>query len=258
MLKYFKKHKYISVIYITLVILIGFFGSKLIGKAGNDFSRGVMALDTDKSTYAPGEKMTISMASFDLKGQTLCHSNLKLEITGPKKNTSNIAVTNSPTCSGNEVTNDPDYLANYQPGSVGKYVLKLTNLDSNKIVETDVNVSKSLAFDIQRSGAIRVNPFKLDRYPMIIVVTANKDFQGEIAEKVPASFDIIWQGLAKISQKSDSKILSWNVNIKANETLVLRYEYSVPKVSPQLYKLGPVTVGNKIFDSLWQIVSNSK
>ena len=230
-------------------------------KKQEDFSHGVLALNTDKSDYLPGEKMMISMASLDASGHTICNSNLKLGIVNSQNITTSIDINRSPTCGNENVTNDPDYLASFQLGNSGKYLLELTNYDTGKTVTDSIAVSESLPFNIQRSGATRLNPFTSDRYPMIITITANNDYQGEVTEKVPASFDIIWQGPASVKNSGGpdgQKIITWNVNIKKNETLVLRYEYNIPKVSPQFYTLGPVVIDSQAFNSFWQIVSNLK
>ena len=204
----------------------------------NNFSRGVLALNTNKSSYTPGEKIAIGMSSLDKTGHTICNSSLKLEITDPQKITANINVTHSPTCGDDNVTNDPDYLASFLLDKAGKYTLKLTNTDTGKVTKTDINVSENIPFDIQRSGATPINPFKADRYPMIITVTANRDYAGQIIEKIPADFKVIWQGPAKVEGIN----IIWGVNLKAGETKTLSYEYRTPQISPNLYKLGPARI----------------
>lgn len=247
-------------IYIVLLILIGFFSFRLIfnGKNKEDFSKGVLAINTNKYSFLPGERMEIGIASLDATGHTLCNSNLKLEIIDSNEVTSNINIIHSPTCGDDNVTNDPDYTASRILSKVGKYSLKLTNLDTNKIVNTDIEVVQSMPFDIQRSSATRTNPFKSDRYPMIITITANEDYKGVVTEAVPSLFEIIWQGPAEVSQKGSSKILTWNVDMKKSETQVLKYEYATPKTDLGFHHFGSINIDGKQIKTSWQIVSNSQ
>lgn len=222
-----------------------------------DFSQGVLVLNTDKSDYLPGEKMMVSMASLDTAGHTLCKSNLKLELTDPQNQTQTLKIISSPTCGNDNVTNDADYLASQTLEKSGQYNLKLTNLDTNKTTETAVQVASSLTFDVKRAGATRINPFKSDRYPMIITVKANQDYHGQITEQIPADFKIIWQGSSQITQQAGHQTLTWNANLKKGEIKEFKYEYTAPKVSPELYKFGPVTINGQQTGNVWQIASDS-
>lgn len=213
----------------------------------------VLALNTDKPSYLPGEKMTVSLASLDETGHTICNSHLKLEITDAQNITTNIDTVQSPTCGDDNVTNDPDYTASHTLATIGQYKLKLSNLDTTQVTETQVNVSANLPFDIQRSGATRINPSKSDRYPMLITVKANQDYIGRIIEKIPAGFKVIWQGPAKVE---DTYII-WDVSLKSGETKTFSYEYQAPQVSPELYTLGPINIANQNIKSVWQIASDA-
>jgi hypothetical protein len=220
-------------------------------KSNKSSAKGILALNTDKSGYLPGDKMTISMASLDESGHTICNSNLGLEITDPGNIKSNLEIANSPSCGDDNVTNDPDYTASKILEKTGKYKLVMRNLDTNKIVETIVTVNESFSFEVTRSGATRINPSKSDRYPMIITVKANRDYKGQIKEHIPDNFKIVWQGDAKIEGLN----LVWDVDIKAGETKTFPYEYQTPQIDPKLYKLGPINVNNQNTDNFWQIVT---
>jgi hypothetical protein len=224
-----------------------------IETVSKDFSRGVLALNTDKAQYLPGEKMTVNMTSLDNTGHTLCHSNLKLEITNPQNIVNDVKITESPSCGDDNVTNDPDYLASFSLENVGRYGLKLTNLDSGNSSETEVFVYESLSFDIKRAGAIRINPAQSSRYPMHITLKANQDYKGIIKEQIPAEFKVIWQGDAQLEGSN----LIWNVDLKAGEAKTLAYEYTAPQISPELYILGPLTIGNQQINSYWQIAADN-
>jgi four helix bundle protein len=256
--------KKISLILLGLLLLsAGFFVFRSFHKnqqmqpVSSDFSKGVLALNSNKSVYLPGEKAEFYFASLDSGGRTLCNSNLQVEITGPDGKTTSLStadktIANSPTCGDDNVTNDPDYIASQILEEKGQYKLKLTDLDSGKTAEASIQVTESISFDIQRSGATRINPFKSDRYPMVITVKANQDYSGQITEKIPSNFKIAWQGSAKV----DGTNIIWDVDLKAGETKSLSYEYQAPQIRPELYNLGPITINNTQFDSFWHIASD--
>ena len=225
---------------------------------------GILALNLDKSSYTPGTPVLFQMASLGSAGQTLCHSHLQLEITGPGMNqpvvlTGSQIVTTSTCDPSNNVTSEPDYIARYTPSQTGNYKVKLLNKDSNQSISFGFTVSTGQPdLLIERTGATRINPFKSDRYSMGIKVTAQKDFTGTITESVPANFKIIWQGPAKITPAGDTQTLTWFLSLKAGETKQLAYDYQAPKISPALFSFGPLSLGKLVIgNSGWSLASDA-
>jgi len=214
-------------------------------------SNKYLIINTDKSIYNLGELMTIGITSLDKSGQVICNSNLELTITDPNKSTTKITIVNSPTCGKGNATNDSDYIASRILENAGQYKLKLTNLDTKNIVETDIKVDKNPSFEIKRNGATRINPSISNRYPMIITVIANKDYKGQIKEEFPSDLKIVWQGEAKI----EGTTLIWNVNLKKGETKTLPYEYATNQTDSKIYLLGPISIGNQKINSLWKVTA---
>jgi hypothetical protein len=205
-----------------------------------NFTKGVVAVNTDKQIYLPGETVHIQMGALDSKGHTLCNANLLLEIQGKKQKN----ILHSSTCGDDNVTNNPDYFFDYQPTKTGTYTLKLTNKDTGQVTKNQFTVVAQRSLDIVRETATRINPFKADRYPVKLTVTASQDYQGSISDTVPQGFTIPWQGPATIQGNQ----ITWQVTLKAGETKELLYEYSAPKVSPEIYLLGN--------QGEWQIASD--
>lgn len=233
----------------------------------NEFTKGVLVLNTNKSVYSLNERVEIGLASLDSQGETLCHSNLELSIKDPtgKKttlSTANAQIVNSSTCSeDNNVTNDPDYQTHFLATDEGTYQLELKNLDTGKKISTKISVENNAAFSLARSGATRVNPFKSERYPMTITLTAKADFSGKIVEQIPAVFNVIWQGNSRVEQVGEVKTITWEVDLKAGESKELIYEYQSPKISPEFYTLGEaelISNGQTVFTEKrkWQIASD--
>lgn len=223
------KKKIIITLCVLLLILTGFFGFRLIsGKSTNDFSKGVLAVNINKTKYLKGEIVKIQITAVDANGKIECNANLKLTINGTEAK--NIA--KSSTC-GTTAQNF-DYSFNFEPEKTGVYRLKLTNTDTKVTITNSFDVVSERNLDIVRETATRIDPLKKDRNSMKLVVTVVKDYSGEISDIFPKGFAIPWQGPAKIT---GNKIF-WQVNLKAGETKELTYEYSAPKVVPALYKFG--------------------
>jgi hypothetical protein len=266
-----KKHmKIFNILILLLIILV--IATMLILKitspkqsnpSQEDFSKGLLALNTDKSVYIPGESVELGIASLDPKGNTLCHSNLALTVSGPRGqkiilSTENGKIINN--CSVNESSTDnPDYRSNFVPEKEGTYNIQLTNLDSKMKVKDQISVKNNQQYSLKRTGPSKVNPLTTDRYPMILTVTTQKDFKGELVDQIPSSFDVVWQGTGVIETVKDYKTITWNVNLKTGETKEFIYEFQAPKVAPKFYDLGKAILlenNNKIFEEskLWEII----
>jgi hypothetical protein len=229
-----------SLFLILTAFLVFKFGLNKKGlKDPNDFSSGVLAINTDKSIYLLGETVKIQMSALDSHGNVLCNAKLSLQINGSEEK----QIKTSPTCSLGSVTSNPDYFVNYTPQKTGNYEIKLKNLETNVSAMNKFEVSNERDLDIVRETAVRINPNKNQRYAVRLIVTAKNDYSGEISDLIPNGFSIPWQGPAKV----EGNKISWQVNLKAGETKEFIYEYLAPTTSPSLYYFGK---GNK-----WQVVA---
>ena len=110
------------------------------------FSKGVLAINTNKSTYKPNEKVEFGMASLDENGDTLCDSNLEIIIEKPNGDTKSLSTSEgdisvSQTCNiNNNVTNNPDYIAYYYPADTGIYKVSLINKSNDNSIDTQFEV----------------------------------------------------------------------------------------------------------------------
>lgn len=221
-------------------------------------TKGVLNINTDKSNYYPGETATISITSLDDSGNTICNSNLKLEIFDQEESSTNVNITQSPTCGNNSITNDPDYTASQTLEGVGQYKLILTNIDTKKTVETSIKVSNDSPISIQRSSATRINPTEQNRYPMIIIIKANKDFSGKISDTLPESFSFIWFGNGKINSDNNGDTISWNIKLKKGESVELKYEYIHNKDSQKIKAIEEIilSINSKVSkENIWTVVT---
>ncbi|KKU95917.1 MAG: hypothetical protein UY28_C0042G0003, partial [Candidatus Amesbacteria bacterium GW2011_GWB1_48_13] len=210
----------------------------------------VLVVNTDKSVYAPGETVKFQMASLDKVGHTLCDSKLSLEVKRSFWKRYRLPVVNSPTCGDDNVTNDPDYTATFNIPATGKYRFTLTNKSNRQKAAGEITVSKdSPVLDIKRSSATRINPFESNRYPMVVSITANEDWQGEYTDIIPDSYTFAWYGAAKV----DKNRISWDLELNKGETVELKYEYTPEKISPALFYI----VSSHETAPVWQIASDA-
>ncbi len=219
--------------------------------AQQDFSQGVLAVNTDQSVYQPGDTVALQMGAIDKDGHTECLAQLNLQITAPSGNiftlsTKNGAINYSKDCGHDNVTDQPDYTAFFKPEEIGGYTLRLTNGD-NLAASDHFEVVKKLPFIIKRTAVTRINP--IAPYRMSITVTALQDYAGNITEQVPANFDIskVSNGGSVENQHNQQQII-WPAHLTSGEVIKLEYTYQAPTKSPEFYFLGPLS-----FQTLGQI-----
>ena len=231
-----------------------------------DFTWGVLAINTHKSIYLPNEAASIGIAVLDNEGHMVCDADVTLTITDPSDNetvlsTSNGLINVSPQCCVYGVTNLPDYYTNYTVGGAGTYVMNLTvtavTADGTKSITDEFTVQNSVDFDVARDGATRIYPPV--PYVMNFTIKANKDYTGLIKEYVPASFVITPQDGLTVTTvgDTDTKILTWTRNLVEGETYNIYYEFDAPDISPYLFTLGALEIGSFKEVRQWQIANDA-
>jgi hypothetical protein len=238
--------------------------------AEQEFNWGVLAINTNKSVYSPGEEAYLQMASLNEYGHARCNSKLELKITNSTTgaeesfSTQDGTIQKNGTCNENgvrdNVTDSPDYFAYYQVSQQGTYQMQLTNLDTGYEITDSFEVKENVPFDIERIGATRINPYK-STYRMTLNIKANQDFDGEAVEKLPSGFKVTNAGGGAVNAVGEEKEIVWKLQLKKGEQKTLQYEYQAPEVSPQLFLLGPAEMReNSIFvfqeSRRWQIASD--
>ena len=88
-----------------------------------NFTWGVLAINTNKSIYSPNEVAKLSFAVLDEGGKMVCEASLKLNIKNEiskineELSTENGGIKVNPACQKKEITAEPDYGAEFQIGS---------------------------------------------------------------------------------------------------------------------------------------------
>ena len=168
-----------------------------------DFTWGVLAINTDKSIYLPGETADLQMAVLDETGNMVCDADVTLRITDPTGQTTVLktadgSITVTPQCLSHDVTTIPDYYATYITSGTGNYTMSLaaTTKNGTDTIDDGFVVQDSVSFDITRTAQTRIYP--PNTYPVILTVKAQEDFDGTIQDYVPSGFTI--------SQASESAV----------------------------------------------------
>lgn len=229
-----------------------------------EFYWGVLAMNTNQSSYAPGETVPIALAALDDLGNTICDADLHLTVTTPSGASSEVPVVMSGRCENNNVVDVADYLATYTAGESGVYNTALTEYDSemrivHRVYDSFV-VRESAPFIIRRAGMTRIYP--IASYTMDLELTAANDFEGEFAESVPVEFEILDAQGAESRAYGGAKNLVWPVKLIAGQTMKVSYTYNAPDISPYMYLLGPAKVQDGVSQPFeeprqWKLASDA-
>ena len=76
-------------------------------------------------------------------------------------------------------------------------------------------------------------------YEIRFKIKVNQDFQGEVVEHVPDSFEIKSEISDSKFQILNSKII-WQADWKRGEEYELKYQFNAPNISPYLHLIGPL------------------
>ena len=236
-----------------------------------DFTWGVIAVNTKKSIYSPNEKVLIGLGVLDDGGQTQClrgfnHvTDLSIEIINPAKKVTKFSIKDgsirdSGKCGETTITNEADFQSEYTGTSQpGIYQIKVTANVKGKLrsITDYFKVDPNVKFDVERTSfPTRIFPKSI--YPNTFTITSKEDFTGEVSDIVPGSFEVKnISGNGKRESDGDFIRIKWYVTLKANTPMTFTYFINFPPVSPEFYLLGPIKLGNFIEARQWQIASDA-
>ncbi len=194
-----------------------------------DFTWGVLAINTNKSIYLPNKQAKLAMAVLDETGRMVCDAKLELKIQNSDLgindllSSANGQIIVNPECGSYSMTERPDYEASYQTKGAGVYTMTLTAQTKNGTytITDSFEVRNAVNFDVERVGPTRTYaPLK---YHMGFNIKFNQDFSGQIIETVPDSFTTFPD--EKIPY-DDIKIVNNNSEKTSLSTINLSYPYS--------------------------------
>src|SRR3989344_2845120 len=133
-----------------------------------EFTWGILGLDTDKSIYSPQDEARIGISVSDEKGIPICDAHLTLRIespdTGSNENKTEILTTAdksisvNPACQKHRFDQNPDYLATVNLPDIGIYNLELSARTKNGQYSTTdtIEVRENLPFTVIRQSPQRI------------------------------------------------------------------------------------------------------
>ena len=228
------------------------------------FYWGVLAMNTDKSVYAPGDTAHMSIAALDDNGNTQCDALLTLKVTAPDGTTANVPVSSGGGCGHNNVTTLLDFVADVPTSVVGSYSATLSHVDASGAIinQTTENftVQKDAPYVVSRTGPTRIYP--VSAYSMQLSVYSKDGFSGDVNEVLPEGFTISNSGGGTTSFQNGALYITWHVSIAAGASKNLSYTFKAPEVSPYLFLLGPLSLsqGSTVAyteENTWKIASDA-
>src|SRR3989338_8907156 len=226
-----------------------------------EFYWGVLAVNTTKSMYFPGEDVTLNLAALTEKGDTICDAVLLLKVIDPTYAIYEIPVEQSGACGKNNVTDIPDYLAYFKDADeLGEYTIQLQHLNREgevvHSIQDHFEVREYIPYDIERTAPTRIYP--LAPYDVTLKIEANRVFTGDIVERVPRGFVFTETGGAEVVTMPDYTELIWrNISLEEGDSIELSYQFDAPDISPYMYLLGPLNMDGFTELRQWQIASDA-
>lgn len=235
-----------------------------------DFTWGVIAVNTNKSIYQPGETAKIGIGVLDDKGNTLCKTGLfdkvdalTMEVIDPQGNKTNFSlkdntINDSGKCGPETVTDLADFQSTYTTTTPGIYQMKVsaTVYGRTREIEDYFKVDPNVQFDVERTHfPTRIYPGT--PYPVTFTVTSQQNYDGTITDIVPAFFAINTVDGAKTETDGDFTKIIWDAHLVAGQPQTFSYFIRFPMVSPEFYLIGPIQIGKFQEARQWQIASDA-
>lgn len=220
-----------------------------------DFSWGVLAINTNKSIYLPNETANLAIGVLNETGSTICNAKLELTIADPDHNEKKLTTQNkdfilNEDC-GNNYTPQPDYATKYKVGKAGRYFMniKATTVNGTHSITDYFEVKDSVPFDIERVNyPTRIYPAAA--YKTEIKIKANQDYKGKITDTVLKSFKVTnISNNGKIDQEGSFKRYYVSDETKENDEKV----WSKIKNKSELLYSAPSKIDKSPTNITWDV-----
>lgn len=244
-----------------------------------------IAMNTNKAQYYPNETVTVGFGVLDSNGDIICDADLILKVISPsgkvtKYLTKDLTIiVNQSQCNTKEYMLQNDYEAFVKTGEIGIYKLQLSvkkdGVELNK--ESTFETTENILYEIERLAPTRVYPIM--EYPVGIKIKANQNYSGKIVEYVPENFilktdeeEILFsnsfESLTQEQQQlflqnplygtskrlnDSNNVVEWDVDLKKGDTLTLFYAFDADDISPELYRLDGLEIGDFVESRKWEV-----
>ena len=236
-----------------------------------------LVINTNRSSYTPGEEVAVGLSVIDKENNPVCSENLKIDITYPDGSIKELNIDSNEIsilsfCSiKNNSTQNADYRAVFVPEQKGSYTIEgyIQLSDNHKKIKLsskiNIHIEDNPLLSMERIGSYKIRntenkSIKEYRNTMSINVTASEEFKGTVTDYIPQGITIVWYGQAKLENTQSGNKLSWDIDLKPNETTQLTYEYITDTPQPYIYSFGKAEIiskENKLFQesNYWQIIN---
>jgi hypothetical protein len=230
----------------------------------SDFSWGVLAVNFNKSIYKKGDTAKIGLGFLNPTGHTICDGNIAMDISSPSGkiyhfSTGNKTILRGPHCAMQSFTNDPDYSATLIAAETGTYNVAIAAQDPSTgdamKASDSFEAQTDPQFDVERAEATRIYPPMT--YRATIKIIPNADYAGPVTETVPSGFTVTTDVPTDMTTSGDDQTITWQVVFKKGIESDFGYSFKAPDASPELYKLGPLTIGSWQESRQWQIAADA-
>lgn len=211
---------------------------------------GVLAMNYDHSEYSPGDAVKMAFAVLNTEGKMVCDASLEFSIVFPDGRkqilgTKNNGVQVNPECHEKKQTERPDFQAEFVADQIGVYRLQLTatTAKGSKTISDTLRVSAYNPITIERTAPTRLYPNAT--YQVTLKVHSQVGFHGKITEMVPEVFTVSEYGSGfLVKQLHQKQVLQWSLDVLPGQVQEVSYQFTIPKISPEFYELGPAKIVN--------------
>ena len=236
-----------------------------------------LVINTNRSSYTPGQEVAVGISVIDKENNPVCSENLKIDITYPDGSIKELNIDSNEIsilsfCNiKNNSTQNADYRAVFVPEQRGIYTIEgyIQLSDNHKKIKLsskiNIHIEDNPLISMERIGSYKIRntenkSIKEYRNTMSINVTASEEFKGTVTDYIPQGITIVWYGQAKLENTQSGNKLSWDIDLKPNETTQLTYEYITDTPQPYIYSFGKAEIiskENKLFQesNYWQIIN---
>jgi len=236
-----------------------------------------LVINTNRSSYTPGQEVAVGISVIDKENNPVCSENLKIDITYPDGSIKKLSIDSNEIsilsfCNiKNNSTQNADYRAVFVPEQKGSYTIEgyIQLSDNHKKIKLsskiNIHIEDNPLLSMERIGSYKIRntenkSIKEYRNTMSINVTASEEFKGTVTDYIPQGITIVWYGQAKLENTQSGNKLSWDIDLKPNETTQLTYEYITDTPQPYIYSFGKAEIiskENKLFQesNYWQIIN---
>lgn len=212
----------------------------------SSFEWGLVAVNTEKSIYAPYETAIFHIVVLDRESYGVSGAEVNLAVIFPNGETKTISTINGAI---KETTSSGVYIGELEVGEEGLYRImvqaKAPGIDAE--IQSSFEVRQNVPFEIIRRAATKIDPAVQPNKVEIWIKAFEDHKRITVREFVPADFEIFGQGKDfSVKEKGDVKIIEWkNVELSNDGEITLVYYYSVPDKKPWLYNIGPAEIESK-------------